>query len=118
MLLARCHLRGLTAHLTVSWSEQVKKRVTGWRHSEWRELANSMGLGREPECAFEALSPASTPDDLITADRMRRYLAGNIVAHAGWASAVVTMNEYQERHFIDPPTRYEIQFPMAHLLAN
>ena len=74
---------------------------------EWRELANSMGLGREPDRAFEALSPAPIPDDLITTDRMRRDLGDNIVAHADWASVAITMRNIEE-YFIDPPTRYEV----------
>jgi hypothetical protein len=104
--------------MTAPWSEQAKKRVTGWQHSEWRVLANSMGLGREPERTFEALSLASVPDDLITADPMRRDLGDNIVADAGWASAAVTMKEYQERYFIDPPTRYEIPISYSTLACE
>ena len=75
-----CFTQGMSrgASMTAQWSEPAKKRVTGWQHTEWRELANSMGLGREPDRAFEALSPAPIPDDLITTDRMRRDLGDNI----------------------------------------
>jgi hypothetical protein len=78
-------------------------------------LATSMGLGWKPERAFEVMSPAPLPDDLITADRMRSDLGDDIVAGADWASVSVTMREYEEKYFADPPTRYEVSLSYSTL---